>query len=298
MLPLHHIRIWWPLRDSNPKLPGYEPDTLPIELKDHVSPPHWYQQCGDFSLFLLRYPASASPCLLIADRGHSLSFLHPPQAAVASLPEPSKPTRVSVLSKDRWQRWQGLNLRLSESKSDALPLGHTSIWCKRRDSNPRPPEPKSGALPAALLLHIVGADPHPVYVECTAPHFDARAVWWCMTTPAPLRKRWRRPAESNRSTTGFTFPTIIPLPAYKLPLKKELSHPHTHVPQNANLGIFTLLFRMMIGKPNRCGACLTATLTQCGSHPNTPHTSSAVRYSFVSFFRSSSVFRTMSMSPF
>ena len=39
------------------------------------------------SAVLLRYPAVASPCLLPADRCHSRSSLHPPQAAVASLPQ-------------------------------------------------------------------------------------------------------------------------------------------------------------------------------------------------------------------
>ncbi len=81
-----------------------------------------------------------------------------------------------------WLGWQESNLRMSESKSDALPLGYTPLfdcgnlagvvgfeptnagvrdpcltawlhpngynvyWGERWGSNPRPPEPQSGAL--------------------------------------------------------------------------------------------------------------------------------------------------------
>ena len=40
---------------------------------------------------------------------------------------------------------------MSESKSDALPLGDIPLmWGERWDSNPRHPEPQSGALPTEL----------------------------------------------------------------------------------------------------------------------------------------------------
>ena len=72
---------------------------------------------------------------------------------------------------DRWLGWQDSNLRMAESKSAALPLGYTpsgivtsghrlvisddvlgipgegKIWSIRRDLNPRPPVPQTGALP-------------------------------------------------------------------------------------------------------------------------------------------------------
>ena len=43
-----------------------------------------------------------------------------------------------------------MNLRITESKSVALPLGDTPIWGERWESNPRQPEPQSGALPTEL----------------------------------------------------------------------------------------------------------------------------------------------------
>ena len=55
-----------------------------------------------------------------------------------------------------WQGWLDTNQRMRESKSLALPLGYTPIkggeiaekikWGGRWDSNPRHPEPQSGAL--------------------------------------------------------------------------------------------------------------------------------------------------------
>ena len=43
-----------------------------------------------------------------------------------------------------------MNLRITESKSVALPLGDTPTWGERWESNPRQPEPQSGALPTEL----------------------------------------------------------------------------------------------------------------------------------------------------
>ena len=45
-----------------------------------------------------------------------------------------------------WQGWQDLNLRMTESKSVALPLGYIPKWGGRSGSNRRPPGPQSGAL--------------------------------------------------------------------------------------------------------------------------------------------------------
>jgi hypothetical protein len=39
---------------------------------------------------------------------------------------------------------------MQESKSCALPLGDIPVWGERWDSNPRQPEPQSGALPTEL----------------------------------------------------------------------------------------------------------------------------------------------------
>ena len=80
------------------------------------------------------------------------------------------------------------NQRMRESKSLALPLGYAprwkragdrekpdprSFWGGRRGSNPRHPEPQSGALPAEL---------HPPHMPC--PHgkftdlFRSRGSWY------------------------------------------------------------------------------------------------------------------------
>ena len=40
----------------------------------------------------------------------------------------------------------GLEPTMPESKSGALPLGDTPMWGGRWDSNPRHPDPQSGAL--------------------------------------------------------------------------------------------------------------------------------------------------------
>ena len=40
----------------------------------------------------------------------------------------------------------GLEPTMLESKSSALPLGDTPTWGGRWDSNPRHPDPQSGAL--------------------------------------------------------------------------------------------------------------------------------------------------------
>lgn len=53
---------------------------------------------------------------------------------------------VNDFSKKIWLGRQDLNLRMRESKSRALPLGYAPIWGEWWDSNPRPPEPQSGAL--------------------------------------------------------------------------------------------------------------------------------------------------------
>ena len=60
-----------------------------------------------------------------------------------------------------WLGWQDSNLRMSESKSDALPLGYSPKWCGRRDSNPRSSVPQTDALTSyatttmyLYILHI------------------------------------------------------------------------------------------------------------------------------------------------
>ena len=62
-----------------------------------------------------------------------------------------------------WLGWQDLNLRMTESKSVALPLGDIPIWGERWDSNPRQPEPQSGALPTELrppyMVRLKGFEP-------------------------------------------------------------------------------------------------------------------------------------------
>ena len=80
--------------------------------------------------------------------------------------------------------WKGSNLRMLESKSSALPLGHSPIikgrlmgieptnagitircvnhfattailrWCRQQESNPRPTDYKSVALPAELHRQV------------------------------------------------------------------------------------------------------------------------------------------------
>ena len=62
----------------------------------------------------------------------------------------------SIIKLKGWQGWLDSNQRMRESKSLALPLGYTPIkggeiaekikWGGRWDSNPRHPEPQSGAL--------------------------------------------------------------------------------------------------------------------------------------------------------
>ena len=65
-----------------------------------------------------------------------------------------------------WQGWQDLNLRMTESKSVALPLGDTPIyllWGGWWESNPRPQGPQSCALTnwatPAILVRLKGFEP-------------------------------------------------------------------------------------------------------------------------------------------
>ena len=60
---------------------------------------------------------------------------------------PAKSWKSSIFE---WLGWQDSNLRMSESKSDALPLGDSPIykiiWGGYWGSNPAPPVPQTGAL--------------------------------------------------------------------------------------------------------------------------------------------------------
>ncbi len=49
----------------------------------------------------------------------------------------------------------GFEPRMAVPKTAALPLGYTPAWCWLRDSNPRPTDYKSVALPAELNQHAI-----------------------------------------------------------------------------------------------------------------------------------------------
>ena len=64
-----------------------------------------------------------------------------------ALPLGDTPTKnVSVYIKNILAGVAGLEPTMLESKSSALPLGDTPTWGGRWDSNPRHPDPQSGAL--------------------------------------------------------------------------------------------------------------------------------------------------------
>ena len=70
--------------------------------------------------------------------------------------------RSKVFPLDGWAGWTR-TIGMPQSKCGALPLGDIPKWGGRWDSNPRQPEPQSGALPTELrppyMVHHQGIEP-------------------------------------------------------------------------------------------------------------------------------------------
>lgn len=119
-----------------------------------------------------------------------------------------------------------------------------------------------------------GADPHLFRVAKEQMHSSSP------------RRRWRRPAESDRSTAGLMSPAANPLPAYRLPHERR----SCHCEAGAHTGCGNLTSVPRIGHhsghsiPSIAARCPLAytTVTRPCPQPWAPHRSAALPLSMSS----------------